>query len=84
MKKSSEEEYKSVIAVIANAESQLGRKQVKNVRPICAKLLKLKKITKKHLVAVFQKSFKHLATLIGLLLFRLLEEGVFSVYCQDA
>lgn len=83
LKRSTQEEYKSVVEVLLNAESQLGSQEVKKVKPICSKLLKLRNITKKHLVVAFQKSFKHLATLIGLLLFRLLEEGVLRVYCQD-
>jgi hypothetical protein len=81
LRTASEDECKSVIELLVNAESYLDNKEIKRCKAqvIFAALKKLKKISRKVLLKLFSKSFKQVITLIALMLLNLFENSVSTV-----
>lgn len=83
LKQATEDEYRSVVDVLLNAESVLEEKQLKKCSTFCARLKKFKKLTKKALEKLLVTSYKTLAAIIGFVILRLFEQGVATVYCMQ-
>ena len=82
LRSATEEECKSVIELLLNAESHLDSKELKTCKGqrICAALKKLKKVSRKVLIKLFAKSFKQVISLIALMLLCLFENNLNKVY----
>ena len=80
LRKATDEEYKSVVELLGQAESFLSRAEINKCQalPSCLKLKKLK--TKKQLIRLFSMCYRPLITLLGCLIARIIERGIAEVY----
>jgi hypothetical protein len=82
LRSASDEECKSLVELILNAESYLDSKLLKKYKgeAICTSLKKLKNISRKVLVKLFAKSFEQVITLIAMMLLTMFEQSISNVY----
>jgi hypothetical protein len=85
LRSATEDECKSVIELLLNAESHLDSKALKTCKGqvICAALKKLKKVSRKVLIKLFAKSFKQVISLIALMLLNLFENSLNKIYSHQ-
>lgn len=82
LRQATEDEYKSVIEIILNADSFLNRSEIKKCRSFSfyTKFKKLGKVTKKQLIKLFIKWFEQLVVLLGFTIYRIFERGLCAAY----
>lgn len=76
LRKATDDEYKSVVELLKQAESYLSPAEINKCFPL--KLPKLK--TKKQLIRLFSVCYRPLITLLACILCRILERGIAEVY----
>lgn len=77
-----QDQYKSVIEVLLNAESYLNSSELRKNKGIFSKIKNLKLVTKAQLIILFLKWFDVIIELIGSMICRLFDQGLCEVYAS--